>query len=118
MTVCLNELADGSDVLRICLLSGVAFVFLHNDSVPSENTIHRLWFRPDADDPGRNARLLHRRRNHTHFVDTIMFAGKAEWFAGPQTIDDREAFIHQFRASLEVRRFADFRESSVIGRGT
>src|SRR5215831_21135539 len=77
MTVCLNELADGFDVLRICLLSGVAFVFLHNDSVPSENTIHRLWFRPDANDPGRNARLLHRRRNHTHFVDTIMFANKS-----------------------------------------
>src|SRR5262249_7668025 len=110
--------ADGFDVLRIGLLARVAFVLLHNDAIPSENTIHRLRLRPNTNNPGQNAGLLHRWRNHTHFVDTLMFAGQAERFAGPQTVQECEAFVHQFRASLEVRRFADFRESSIIWSST
>src|SRR5262245_57704440 len=47
-----------------------------------------------------------------------MFAGKAERFARPQAIDDREAFVHQFRARLQVYRLADFRESSIIWSST
>ncbi len=112
-----NELADGLDIFRIGFLAGYAFVLLHDDAVPSQNTIHRPGFRPNAHDPGPNARLLHRPWTHGHLVDSIMFSGKAKGFAGPQAIHDRETFVHEFGAGLEVHRFADFGESFIIRSG-